>query len=197
MKERVKLQHVGHSQLWLQGSALCREAGTHSPVLGEAFSSTALKVHKLGGFSAFFWHFGAFARSGPSPGHSLTSPGRQTGGGRRCALPLSSSSQSLAGRRGQSFPLPPSSSPLGLAPLFLGEYPLGSFLSWFLGDIWLRATMEKSLCSRRPLLTSLFISSPLNITFNSFQPSTCSLSTDAEPRANRGGEGGDIPKGKH
>ena len=57
--------------------------------------------------------------------------------------------------------------------------------------------MEKTLCLGQPLPMSLSIPSPSNMTFNSFQPSTSSPSTEAEPGGNQGGEGGEIPKGKH
>lgn len=57
--------------------------------------------------------------------------------------------------------------------------------------------MEKSLCLGQPLPVSFSMPSPLKMTLNSFQPGTCSPSTDVEPGGNRGSEGGEIQKGKH
>lgn len=79
--------------------------------------------------------------------------GRWKGGGHGRALSSSSSSQSLAGRRGQSFSLNPPCSCLSLAPLLPEENLLFSFPSQFLGDIWMRAAMERSLCPSQPLPT--------------------------------------------
>lgn len=117
--------------------------------------------------------------------------GRWKGGGHGCALPSSSSSQSLAGRRGQSFSLNPPCSCLSLASFLPEENLLFSFPSQFLGDIWMRAAVEKSLCPRQPLPTFPPPPSPLNMTFSSFQPSTCSPSTG---RTGPAGEG--TPKRK-
>lgn len=132
-KERVKLRRGGHGQLWLRGTAPCRSTAT-GPQCRLRLSSPALEVRRPEGFSHRFlvvWG------SAPSPGTAWWA-----GGGHRCALPLSSSSQSLAGRKGQSFPLLPS----GLGTPFLGYLLLCSFPSPFLGDIWLRVAMEKTLC---------------------------------------------------
>lgn len=126
-------------------------------MLGEALklpSSESLETGQL--FHLFFWQSGAFAHAASSPGHGVTGLGRWMGGGHGCTLSLPSSSQSLAGRRGQFFPLIPPRSPLGLAPLFPEENPLCSFPSRFLGDIWLRVTMEKSPCLEQPLPASLY-----------------------------------------
>lgn len=139
----------------------------------------------------FFQCFGDFAHSAPWPGHGITSLGRWKGGRRGCALPSSSTSQSLAGRRGQSFSVNPPCSCLSLAPLLPEENLLFSFPSQFLGDIWKRAAMEKSLCPRQPLPTCPPSPSPSNVTFSSFQPSSCSPSTGRTGAVREG-----IPKRK-
>lgn len=50
----------------------------------------------------------------------------------------------------------------------------------------MRAAVEKSLCPRQPLPTYPPSPSPLNTTFSSFQPSTCSLSTGRTGAAREG-----------